>query len=247
MDHHSLRRGNVGLLLSERVDVKEGPRIDSLADKAGVSLQRYSPSRLPGDLGAIHAALFSRELYEGSSLRQPGPASNAFFKIVDAAPNLEWLHVCTSGLDLPQYAASLQRGIRVTPSSGTTANPIALTVLAAVLAQSRGFTHWLRAQQEHRWAPLSGAERPRDISGQEAIVLGAGPLGLEIGRLLKAVGFRTAVVRRRIQQTKNFDRCLTFEDLDKALPYCDWLILALPLNSDTKNVINAQRLALLPK
>ena len=236
----------LGLYLSEKVDAREGGRIDRIAQEAGVTLRRYTRSRPPPAPDALHAAFFSRELYEGSTLRKPGPASNAFFEVVDTAPNLKWLHVCSSGLDLPQYSASLARGVKVTPSSGTTAAPIAQSVLAAVLAHSRGFIHWLDAQQRREWAPLRGAAAPRDISEQHALVLGAGPIGLEIGRLLKAVGFRTTVGRRTAVPTPPFDACVPFAGIDGVLPGCDWLILALPLTEDTHQIIDAERLALLP-
>lgn len=248
MDHDSVNEtpSALGLYLSERVDAKEGRRIDQLADQLGVRLRRYTAARPPRHPGLLHAAFFSRELYEGSSLRQPGAASNAFFGVVDSAENLRWLHVCSSGLDLPQYEPSIERGIRLTPSSGTTATPIAQTVTAAVLAHSRGFVHWLAAQQRRQWLPLAGSDKPRDIGDQQVIVLGAGPVGAEIGRLLSAVGFQTTVLRRRAVPTANFSRCLPLTDLDAVLPDCDWLILALPLTPETQGLIDARRLALLP-
>lgn len=246
MDHHPLTPGpTIGLLLSERVDTNEGERIDMLARSAGVSLRRYTAARLE-DPCALHAAFFSRELFEGSSLRTPGAVSNAFFEIVDAAENLEWLHVFTSGLDLPQYAVSLDRGVTVTPSSGVTAKPIAASVLAAVLGQSRGFPHWLAAQNRREWSPLRGPDAPRDIEGQKAVVLGAGPIGTEIARLLGAVGFHTTAVRRTAKPSAGFDRSVSLDALDDILPECDWLILALPLTDDTRQVIDARRFGLLP-
>lgn len=236
----------LGLFLSERVDATEGRRIDECARQAGIRLRRYTATQPPADPALIHAAFFSRELYEGSSLRRPGPASNAFFQVIDAAPNLKWLHVCSSGLDLPQYQPCLARGVTITPSSGTTAKPIAQTVTAAVLAHSRGFLHWLAAQQQRAWLPLTGSLKPRDIDDQQVVVLGAGPLGMEIGRLLSAVGFQCSVVRRRVVPTAHFGRCLSLAELDAALPQCDWLILALPLTPETEGLIDARRLALLP-
>lgn len=235
-----------GLLISDLIDTRAGERIDALARQAGVSLRRYTPSRLPSSLNDVHAAFFSRELYEGSSLRQPGPLSNAFFSLVDAAPNLQWLHVCSSGTDLPQYQPSLQRGVRVTSSRGSTAVPIAQTVLAAVLAHSRGFGHWLAAQQQRRWAPLRGQDMPDDVSTQRVVVIGAGAIGSEIGRLLKAVGFHTTAVRRQAVASDHFDETVAMSALDTVLPSCHWLVLALPLTSDTHGLIDARRLALLP-
>lgn len=247
MDDRALIRRPLGLLLSEAVEREHGERIEAVAAAAGVPLRRWTMPRAADQLAAIDLGFFSRELYEGSSLRKPGPASDAFFALADAAPHLRWLHVCSSGLDLPQYRPTLARGVRVTGSSGTTAVPIAQNVLAAVLAQSRGFTHWLQAQREHAWRPLVGAARPRDTAGQRAIVIGAGPIGCEIARLLGLVGFHTTAVRREARPTKPFDETVAFEALDSLLPDCDWLVLALPLTDETRGLIDARRLCLMPR
>ncbi len=238
-------RAPFGLYLSSRTDERDGEAIDRLALQAGISLQRFTAERLPASLELIHAAFFSRDLYEGSSLRKPGPFSDAFFAVVDAAANLRWLHVCSSGLDLPQYATSLRRGVHVTSSRGSTATPIAQTVLAAILAHSRGFAHWLDAQASKKWSPLTGINLPRNIEEQEVVIVGAGAVGSEIGRLLKAVGFRTTSVRRSAAASQHCDRSVSVQQLDTVLPTCDWLVLAVPLTDETRGMIDARRLSLL--
>ena len=237
----------LGLLLSDSVDQAHGPRFDALADAAGWRLRRYRAAEAAAALDQIDAAFFSRDLYEGSSLRKPGPLSDAFFRVADAAPRLSWLHVCSSGIDLPQYARALERGVRVTSSTGVTAGPIAQTALAAILAQSRGFDRWLASQARREWAPLSGPARPADLETLHLLVVGAGAIGGEIGRLAKAVGLRTTAVRRVATPAASFDATLSFEQLDAALPQCDWLVLALPLTGATAGLIDARRLALLPR
>jgi len=236
--------GPLGILLSDTVNEHAGARLDLIAGTADIALRRYTP-RQATDLTKIHAAFFSRDLYEGSSLRKPGPLSDAFFSIVDQAPNLQWLHVCTSGQDLPQYARSLERGLRITTSTGTTAIPIAQTVLAAILAQSRGFDRWLPAQARKQWSPMTGDDKPKEISDHHVVVVGAGAIGGEIGRLLKAVGFRTTAVRRAATAAPHFDETITPSELDRVLPECDWLVLALPLTPQTHGLIDSRRLDLL--
>jgi phosphoglycerate dehydrogenase-like enzyme len=237
----------IGLLLSDSVDQAHGARFDALADEAGLRLRRYRIAEAAVAPDRIDAAFFSRDLYEGSSLRKPGPLSDAFFRVADAAPRLRWLHVCSSGIDLPQYARALARGVRVTSSTGVAAGPIAQTALAAILAQSRGFDRWLASQARREWAPLSGAARPPDLDTLHVLVLGAGAIGKEIGRLAKAVGLRTTAVRRAAVPTAPFDATLPLEQLDGVLPQCDWLVLALPLTDATAGLIDARRLALLPR
>lgn len=239
------REGPLGILLSDRVREEYGGRIEAMAARAGIPAVCHCLDTARAALQRIHIAFFSRDLYEGSSLRKPGPMSDAFFSVVDKASRLCWLHVFSSGLDLPQYAHALERGVHVTGSKGVTALPIAQTAVAAILALSRGFGHWLPAQQVRRWAPLSGADRPRDICDQHVLVVGAGPIGCEIGRMLKAIGYRVTAVRSTHTPHPAFDDVIAFDSLDEALPRCDWLVLAAPLTPLTRGMINAKRLRLL--
>ena len=235
----------LGLLLSDAVDRAHGARLDAVAQAGGVALRRLPLSRAAEHLGQIDSAFFSRDLYEGSSLRKPGALSDAFFAVADAAPALRWLHVCSSGLDLPQYRYALGRGTRVTSSAGVTAVPIAQSAVAAIVAQSRGFDHWLAAQARGEWAPLTGAQRPKELGDMSVVVLGAGAIGTEICRLLKPFGVHVTAVRRAARAVPPFDRTVDLSRLDELLPACDWLVLALPLTDETQGLIDARRLALL--
>jgi phosphoglycerate dehydrogenase-like enzyme len=242
----SVEAGSLGLLLSDAVDGVHGTRLDVLAGERGVPLRRVPLSQAADALEQIDIAFFSRELYEGSSLRKPGPLSDAFFRAADAAPRLQWLHVFSSGVDLPQYAACKARGVRVTSSIGVTAVPIAQSAVAAILAQSRGFGHWLAAQAQRQWSPLAGPQRPKDLRELRVVVIGAGAIGCEIGRLLRAVGVQAIAVRRTARETPPFVHTVDLSQLDALLPTCDWLVLAVPLTAETSGLIGARRLSLLP-
>lgn len=235
-----------GLLLSEAVNQEYGKRFDEIATRAGVAVQRYTINDAQGKTDQIHAAFFSRDLYEGSSVHEPGPSSNAFFQLVNNARQLTWLHVFSSGRDLPQYQSAIERGVRVTTSSGSTALPIAQTTLAAILALSRGFGHWLAAQARKDWAPLNGNDLPTDIETQRVVIAGAGAIGQALGRMLLAVGFQVTIVRRVATPLPPFVDVIDYKQLDRALRQCNWLVLALPLNEQTCGLIDQRRLALMP-
>uniref|UniRef100_UPI0028A900BC NAD(P)-dependent oxidoreductase n=1 Tax=Achromobacter animicus TaxID=1389935 RepID=UPI0028A900BC len=102
------------------------------------------------------------------------------------------------------------------------------------------------SQARRAWEPLTRDARPRDLSSMHVLVLGAGAIGQEIGRLCAALGLRTTAVRRRAGALIGFDDVISMAQLDDALPHCDWLVLALPLNAETAGIIDAHRLALLP-
>lgn len=238
-------RSMVRLLTSTKVMAEYGSAIAACSAKYGVRTELLSVEQGLQQPGSVDAAFFSRDLYEGSSLRVPGPLSNAFFQVVNQASQLQWLHVCSSGLDLPQYAAALQRAVVVTSSKGAMAKPIAQTAAAAIVAISRGFMHWLHQQSQGQWHPLVGAARPKDIGQQRLVILGAGEIGQELARIAKAIGFETIAIKRNAEPLPHFDAVLDWSQLDSVLPSCDWLVITLALTEQTHGLIDRRRLALL--
>lgn len=238
-------RRTVRLLASAKVATEYGSAIAACSAKYGVHTELVGVEQGLQQSDCVDAAFFSRDLYEGSSLRVPGALSNAFFQVVDQATQLHWLHVCSSGLDLPQYAAAMQRGIDVSSSKGAMAKPIAQTAAAAIAAISRGFMHWLHQQSQGQWHPLLGAARPKDIGQQRLVILGAGEIGQELARMAKAIGFETIGIKRQAEPLPHFDAVLGWSQLDSILPSCDWLVITVPLTPQTQGLIDRRRLALL--
>ena len=192
------------------------------------------------DIARVEVAFFSQDIFPDHS-RQ-------FFSSVRKAPNLRWLHVFNVGVDHPIYTEMLERGVRLTTSAGTTAEPIAQTALAGLLMLARGFPHWLKAQREHRWDPVRLQQSPRDLPGQTVLVYGMGQIGAEFARLAQALGMHVIGVRRSPRKADDpVDEMHTPEQLDALLPRAKWLMLACPLTPETRKLITAQRLSLLPK
>ena len=240
-----------GVLVSERVAATYGARIRDILNGSDRPLEMvaFSPGKAPSaaECRKLEIAFYSRDVWEGTDKTYTNPQTIAFFATVDAAAKLRWLQVTSAGADLPMYQPSLERGVRVTTSSGSNAEPIAHTAIAAILNLSRGMLHWARAQREHRWAPLRGADQPRDLPGQTAVIVGTGPIGKGIARVLRVLGVQTVGVRRSRIATEHFDRVITFEDIDRVLPHADWLVIACPLTETTRGLIDERRIALLPR
>ena len=154
------------------------------------------------------------------------------------APNLQWLHTFSAGVDSPVFAEFIRRGARLTTSSGSSARPIAQTVAMMILGLSRDVPSWMRAQLEHRWAPHVGEE----VEGANLAVIGMGPIGEETARLGLALGMNVIGCRRTVSgnepcETKSWD------SLAHLLEWADYVVLALPLTNDTRDLIGATQLA----
>jgi len=200
----------------------------------------------PGQPEGVDVAFVSRDVTGLSTKHELQPATRSFYDTLEQSGDLRWVHVHSAGADRPVYLRLRQRGVQVTTSSGTNAAVVAQTAVAAVLALGRRFPQLMRAQRERRWAPLIGSTLPRDIQGQHAVVVGWGPIGQEIGRLLLALGLRLTVVRHGATPAGAAIHTVPYQDLHQVLPTADWLLLACPLSEITRGLVDAGAIERLP-
>ncbi|MEM7410875.1 MAG: D-2-hydroxyacid dehydrogenase [Myxococcota bacterium] len=221
-----------GLLVSELV-----------ARDCADALARRAPDLVPvvvrGELDAealatVEAAFFSGDLYPDHM----GP----FLRWVSNAPELRWLHSFSAGVDNPFFQGLLNRGVRVTTSSGANARAVAQLGALFLLALARELPARLDAQRARRWE----RRRVRDLEDARLVVLGMGPIGAEIARLGTALGMKALGLRRT---PRGDEPCPTWplERLDEALAGADFLALALPLTPETRGLLGRDRLARLPR
>jgi D-2-hydroxyacid dehydrogenase (NADP+) len=154
------------------------------------------------------------------------------------APGLRWFHSMSAGVDSPVFSSFLERGVRLTTSSGATAPPIAGTVMLYLLALGRDLPRLLRAQAAHEWAP----SRFRDLDGQRIAVVGFGPIGQEIVRLASAFRMDPIVVRR---SPRGDEPCpvRTLDQIQDVVRDADAVVVALPLTPETRGLIGSDVLA----
>jgi phosphoglycerate dehydrogenase-like enzyme len=194
----------------------------------------------------VDIAFISRDVTGRSTKHELSLALAACYDTLRGASGLKWVHIHSAGADRPVFGELRARGVAVTTSSGTNAQVVAQTAIAGLLALARRFPQLMAAQRQRSWQPMIGSALPRDLQGQTAVVVGWGPIGQGIGRLLDVLGLQTVVVRRSAQPVPGVQRVVGFEDLHAVLPCADWLILACPLTAQTRELIDAPALALLP-
>ena len=228
-----------------------GVRINDILSTAPRQLEilEFTPAMQAAStqLETIEAAYYSRDIWEGTVKSAPSPAGRVFWDIAERAPNVKWMPVFSSGSDQPQYQAAMRRGVRVTTGAGAQTEPVALAAVTGLLALTRCVPHWVAAQQRGEWAPLRAADMPPDLRGQIAVIIGAGLIGSTVARVLQALGMQTIGIRRHAAPSPHFDEVLPPSALDALLPKCGWLVLACPLTPETRGMIDARRLALLPR
>jgi phosphoglycerate dehydrogenase-like enzyme len=190
-------------------------------------------------------AFISRDVTGLSTKHRILPATQQFYDALLAANALQWVHVHSAGADRAVYLQLMDRGVKLSTSAGVNAPVVATTAVLGVLALAKQWPRLLAAQREHRWAPLLESGLPRDLRGQHAVIVGWGPIGQEIGRLLQAFGVRVTAVRKNVGAPCAIP-VKSSSELHSLLPTADWLVLACSLTPETRGLIGARQLALLP-
>lgn len=156
-----------------------------------------------------------------------------------AQPKLKWVHATSAGVDALLFPALVESDIPITNARGIFDRGIAEYVLGAVLLFAKDTMGNLALQREHRW-------QHRDtemVDQRRALIVGAGSIGGEVARLLKAVGMQVTGIARQAREEANFDRVLGNDSLHECLGVADYVVITAPLTEDTQGLFDQQTFA----
>jgi phosphoglycerate dehydrogenase-like enzyme len=165
------------------------------------------------------------------------------------APHLKRVATPAAGRDF--FALSPPPRVKV--RYGTHHGPImAETVIGLMLAFDRGLFTAYRHQLRGELWPREALYNVRLLAGTHAVIVGFGHIGAEIGRRLKPFGVRITGVRRSVPGKapawfRDGDAVVPVSKLNAALRQADHVILVLPSDTGTDRLMDAARLAALPK
>ena len=164
---------------------------------------------------------------------------------------LRWVQTLAAGPDAA-LAAGFADDVVLTSGRGLHDGPVAEHTLALVLAAARRVPDLVRAQAEHRWAGELGgmqdarsAPEFRSLDGAHVLIWGFGSIAARLAPLLSALGAQVTGVATVAGDRHGFPVISPF-DLPDHLPYTDVLISLLPATEQTRHVVDADVLALLP-
>jgi len=162
--------------------------------------------------------------------------------MLSRANKLKWVFSVSAGVEKLPLEALKERKILVTNTSGVHAVTIAEYVLGGLLYINHNLDKYLPLKQEKHWiAPISG----EDLDQKTICIIGAGHIGAEIGRKAKAFDMKVLGIKRTAQKLEHFDEVHDFGHLRSLLPLADFVVMAVPLNSDTYHLMGEEEFALM--
>jgi phosphoglycerate dehydrogenase-like enzyme len=162
------------------------------------------------------------------------------------APKLRWFH------QRPAGASNLRKGdlwgsnVTVTTSRGS-GNTLAMAeyAVAGILHFAKDFHRAAADRDAGAFSPR--AYRPLLLEGKTACVVGAGGIGLEVGRLCAALGMRVVGTRRHPQPERplspGFSELGGAGDLDRLLPDSDFVVICSQWTPETTRLFDKDRFA----
>jgi phosphoglycerate dehydrogenase-like enzyme len=157
------------------------------------------------------------------------------------APKLKWIQMMSAGVDRLVNTDVWQGPVMITGVSGIHAAPIAEFVLEMMLMFAKKAALCFRMKQNHEWKRFL----PEGLRAKTVGIVGLGSIGREVARLSHAFGMKVIATRRSAKQgtrARYVDKIFPPQQLKQLLAESDYVVLALPLTSETNQLIGKNEL-----
>jgi D-3-phosphoglycerate dehydrogenase len=158
--------------------------------------------------------------------------------VIAASPKVKIVSRLGIGIDNIDVEYCTAHGIPVTNIPDYCIIEVAEHALALLFALSRKVAFYHHATKEGRYELQAGPVLRR-IEGQTLGIIGFGNIGRCLADKARCLGLKILAYNRSPKQEAGVE----FVDLDTLLARSDYVSLHLPANADSKNLMNAERLA----
>ncbi|MFO7254053.1 MULTISPECIES: D-2-hydroxyacid dehydrogenase [Limnochorda] len=184
----------------------------------------------------VREAIAEADVYFGSRL-QPEEFRRA--------RRLRWIHVPSAGIEKLLHPDLVASDCLLTNSRGCMADAVADHTLGAIIYFARGFDLAVAGQQARRWEPVAQRRMPMELADLSVGLVGFGEIGRALATRCKALGMRVFAMRRQ----KGVNPCPDLveamwgpDDLDRLIDASTFVVLAVPVVSDTHHLIGEREL-----
>lgn len=160
-------------------------------------------------------------------------------RVLEAAPRLELIAQGTSGTDNIDDVAARERGVAIVSMPGENANAVAELVIGFMLSMTRTIPFYTRSMVRGEWVRDDCATR-HELRHYRLGIVGLGQVGGRVARLARAFGMSPSAYDPYVAEAN-------VRTLDELVSNSDILTLHVPLTAETRGMIGARELALMPR
>lgn len=155
-------------------------------------------------------------------------------ELITHMPRLRYICAMSAGTERLETLNELKPDVRATSGRGIHGPQMSELAFLSMIALSREFPRMQRNQQRHAW------ERwPQKLLwGKTAVLVGIGPIAEELAPRCAAFGLRVIGVSDARTEVPHFEKILPRSRLQEAAAEADFMVVLVPLSSQTRHMID---------
>lgn len=160
--------------------------------------------------------------------------NNLSEELIGKMDSLRWIHSGQAGVDAMPMELLDKKGMKLTNSRGINSITIAEYVVCMLLNLERNTYQFYESYKKGIWDMET---RLDEVAEKTIGILGLGNVGKEIAKRVKAFDMNVLGMDIAKVECPFIDRQYTVQELDELLGICDYVVICLPLTSNTYHMI----------
>jgi phosphoglycerate dehydrogenase-like enzyme len=155
--------------------------------------------------------------------------------VVRAAPQLQWLHSRSVGLERTLFPELIEHSVILTNGRGVYSAALGEFALAAILYFAKDFRRMIRNQMAGKWEQFD----VETIAGQTVGIVGYGDIGRAVATRVRPLGMKVLALKRHKSSNPDplIEQAYGPDGLIEMLSRCDHVVVAAPLTAETRGMI----------
>ncbi|HXN51478.1 MAG TPA: D-2-hydroxyacid dehydrogenase [Candidatus Acidoferrum sp.] len=156
---------------------------------------------------------------------------------------VRWVHSRSAGLERTLFPELIASNVTMTNGSGVFSPSLGEFALAAILYFAKDFRRMIRNQMAGVWEPFDVLP----VSGKTVGIVGYGDIGRAVAARVRPLGMNVLAIKRHVSTQNNadpfVDQIYSPDHRVEMLSHCDYVVVAAPLNAETRGLIGAEEFA----
>tara|TARA_B100001146_G_scaffold216704_1_gene220431 strand:- start:341 stop:1306 length:966 start_codon:yes stop_codon:yes gene_type:complete len=197
------------------------------------------------DFVAAYDPLGHQEAIRDADVFFGWPDDQAF----SAARQLKWIACPGMGIDkIVAYRNIVDSDVPITNAPGTHVTSMGDHVIGAMIGLTHRFQEAFQDRQKKIWDTQKYASRITELTGTTVGIFGLGAIGRAVADRVAAFGTTTfAIDPAPVDIPASVRECWNLDRIDDLCRISNFLVIAAPVLENTRNSIDARRIALMPE